>query len=1709
MLQRLLKRHSNISPTSRPRHIFPTNGYMTRRTLAGVTLLTPVQMTELRRLLDKGRFLQAYQLAEKCGPLETWAGTDALCLAGQLAAPLGAPRLSRRIQLRAYHRASAHPEAFYYFVAAVLALRGPWEAWLELKEARQINDGPVEVRSDLLALRARVLARLRDFETAEKWLEKAEQLTARRPFVAVERAKLLEEQDRYEEALTPAQQALSWQAGYPAGVQAVAHLLQLLGRDQEALTLLQEALAGSESSALAAQLALLQLELLRPLDALTSLRRFEELTPLREPVTSEWLAARRADAAAQTGDLAQAAGFARQAHSARYERFAARCEEANASSDGAAKNQRRLLSVGFVRQHSMTCAPATLSALSLFWNKPAEHLAVAEEICYGGTTADSQRCWAEKNGWYALEFRVTRESALALIDRGVPFALSTLEATSGHLQAVVGYDALRDCFLIRDPYLRDVREFDIDPFLERYRACGPRGLLIVPADRMELLAGVELPDAPLYDQLHALHRALAANERARAHEILESMRTEAPDHRLTLEAGGTLASYDHDYGGLMAVTERLLEQFPRNAGLCLQRLACLRQVASREERLTWLQSLCAEKDCAPVLWFEYATELADDARDHDQARRWIRRATRTCRGFSLSASMLWARRDFEAAVELYRIAACLEDKNEGLARTYFNVCCTLRQAEVALRFLVDRFERFGALSHQPAATLFWAHCRLNQVNAAFVVLEKALKLRPDDGQMMLVAADAFARFSNYARSDSLLEAAKEKTQRTHWLRLVASVAALRSDFAVALDYWKPVLAIEPLAVDAHAAVASLLAETEGRAAARKHIEEICARFPQNFALHQLWHDWLREGSEAAREPLLRKLIAINPANSWCHKELAQCLSRQRRHDEALAAASHALALAPDDPNGHTTRGFIHRSADKLAEARVDFRKALTLSLETPDAIHGLMDVCSSPLDRRDAAMMIGNAMKEQNLSGSGLLAVCAALQTVFSPQDRLRLLPQVLNARPELWEAWSVVIHELLHQQQPEPALTRARDAVKRFPEVYQLKLDLAKAQQAMGHFLDQIRTLEEVLKINPTCTQAVRQLANAYHRVERTADAKKLVEELIAHTPRDAENYGVFALFLWHLNEKPSALEHARQAALRDVDYRWAWQALRLWGEELGHTRLDLATARQVAEKRPGDARVWLLLASMLDRPKDSAERASAIERALLCDPQSINAHDWKARTLAATRRWEEAAAAARPAIFGAEPPPMLRLRAAWLEVQRGHRAEGIRQLRALLKEFPDFFHGWFQLCDWLWASEDYDGTLEAAQRLLRLAPQDPSPQYFLGNVELSQNHRDAAKEHFRNALALDPCCLDAGCALFDLLLEEKRYRDAEETLNFLKEHNPSSHITFREARLALCLNNATVAIMKYREICQAPLEAPEALSATTADLAQCGLGARAEALLCELFEAPKANPQVAAEWVRLCLARGNHSIWRRLRRLDRNSEMFKRAVIEYLSGLTEEGRRAAGMGLRRWRCRRRLGKVLRQHQYWLRQDEVGWAMAASALTYTRQPAKAIAWTKDWKERENLASGTLSDLVLNLQRVGNESAVAEVCRCALELPRPGAMTPVLTTWLALEEALAGETNAAAEKLARVKKSALEPYYQCVFVLAQALIETGRASLADQKQVFERQFKALRQLFDGHLSFRSDRPIRRAFKRTIARLAQSSGDWRVKAWGWRLLCRPI
>ncbi|MBI3828365.1 MAG: C39 family peptidase, partial [Planctomycetes bacterium] len=652
--------------------------------------IPPDELAALQDLYDKGLFLQAHARAEKLGPYKDWRGAAARVFAGRLGKVLGATRLSNAHHFYAWRE---HPEdapALYFYTLSVIARRDPWRILKFLRAHGELERADPDIHSSWLALHATTLARVRDFEAAEAWMTRAEKANPEHPWLAVEWAEIYEIEDRLDDALASTQRALAMQAWYRPAVHGYAHLLTLKDRLDEAGAFLEEAAQHNEAPSIWMVLGGLYAERERHREALSCYDRYAECAVLQDDIAARQLAAVRCDAFCMLGEFEPAARHARLAKIEYYTKLAERLERPESP------RRKVSLPVGFVRQHHLTCAPATFAALADFWKIPIDHLELAQQVTYDGTPSYVERAWAEDHEWAVREFTVTWESARALLDRGIPFTLHTADVTSGHAQAVIGYDELRGTFQIRDPNIRHYLEFNAEKLLENQRATGPHGMVLLPERDAAKIDGIELPDQAPLDRGYRIQRALLAHDREAAWSELRALEREAPGRRLTHLARLSLASYDEDRSQRLAAFEELLKLFPNHARFLLGKLDGLRDLARPQERLELLARLAATHE-DPVFAQQYAEDLIQDAAQHSRALELLRRAVRRrpydAQTHHIHADLLWNRRECSDALDLYRVAACLEDKNEHFVEAYFLAARHLKQTRDVLRFLRDRVQR--------------------------------------------------------------------------------------------------------------------------------------------------------------------------------------------------------------------------------------------------------------------------------------------------------------------------------------------------------------------------------------------------------------------------------------------------------------------------------------------------------------------------------------------------------------------------------------------------------------------------------------------------------------------------------------------------------------------------------------------------------------------------------------------------------------------------------------------------------------------------------------------------------------------------------------------------------------------------------------------------------------------------------------------------------
>jgi tetratricopeptide (TPR) repeat protein len=1336
-------------------------------------------LERITKIYDQGLYLQAYHAAEAIGPLSQWTGTTQRILAGRIAGNLGSQRLADVMFIRAFRADSKSCEASWYYTRYLLDARGPFQALQVLKKQGLFPEAPPDQRSFWLSLWATVHGRVRDFDNAEKWLAEAESLGWQHPWIHLERAALFNLEDRHEEALQAVRRALEVRPWYRPAVQWLAHFLVQLERDEEALTTLQEAMQRLESCAVASQLAGLLMELKRYEEARAVLEECARLAPLQDKFFSEWLSARRSETAYFCGDLATARDHAAKVKGRFFEAQVKRFENPPPPEE----RRRVVLNVGFVRQHHQTCVPATLTAICRFWNMPGAHLEVADKITYAGTPNHSERQWAIDNGWETREFTVTWEAATALLDRGIPFTLTTPEVSSSLLQAAIGYDNVRGTLVIRDPGERHQAEFLVEGLQERYAATGPRGMALVPGDKAALLAEIHLPDAELFDLQFQVDKALESHQRTRAAQLIEQMTSQAPKHRLTLSAARTLAVYDNDPARILAANEALLEQYPEDLRLLLSKVSCLRDLARRDDYLQLLERLSAQKKTDPACWQQLAHELADDAREQPRACYFLRRAFRANpmdpRTYFTLARIQWDRRAFEQALELYRMATCLEDKDEHLARTYFSAANCLGKVEEALGFLQRRFERFGDKSGHPARTYSWALFQLERGPQAFGILDLGLERRPEDGELMLYAVDQRIQNGAFVKAKELLQRAKGKTQETYWLRSVALLAQTQGDLENARRIWKKILEVEPLNDNAHRAYAQALAETRGRAAALEHLRQTVERFPHNFAFNQILVDWSQEEGPQAIEPIVRRLIDIHPANAWARRELAMVLTDQGRVEEAAQELEVAYRLEPSAVTYWTVKAYLHHRTGDIPAAKECFRQALTISVDTELAIQEWLQDCESDVERREALSFIKEQLVKQRITGGGLLTYRDFARHTLSKEELLASLRQALETRPDLWHAWSAVIRQLRENEQLAEALEVAREAVERFPLLPALWVDLGEVHQERGDDESAIKSFKRALKINHEWHVPLRLLADLYQRREQADQARSLLERAIARSPLNGANQFTLALLLWNTGEREKALQRCRQVITLEPGYEFAWEHFCDWAAQLEKYDAVVDFARTLTKKRPGEARSWMRLAQALSgmppQPGDDVaarvdESLQALRQVHQLNPRLVDAYDLEARLLSEQGRFAEAETALNAPHWNGRVPINLRGRLAWLLAQQGNVPEAIASMETIVQDDPAYYWAWSNLAEWYERTQHFQEYLTAAQNMVRLAPHLPVPWAFQGEAKLLLGNRRGGKRDLRKARDIDPGYAFASLRLFDEEMADDDIKLARATIKVIQ---------------------------------------------------------------------------------------------------------------------------------------------------------------------------------------------------------------------------------------------------------------------------------------------------------------------------------------------------
>lgn len=1595
---------------------------------------TEVAVSAVEQLIDfhnRGQYLKGYELAQKMGPMQQWTGVQEQLIGGRLAYNLGSSRLGRVMHRAAFASEPKNPEVIYFHTMSMGQRRSALRTWQTMQNVGQELPGANDkTQSDWFALRACTLGILRDFSSAENWIERAIDLCPDRSWLYVCRTFLLEQQDRPEEALETAQRANELQPWYRPAVQNLADRLVQMNRDEEALALMREACTRLESGDVRCQLGALLLETQQYAEAREIYDGLEKFYPYMhlERKRPEWLAARRADTAYYCGDFSAASEHAKKADTPFYTDLAKKLSEENCT------GKREILPVKFVRQNRLTCAPATLSAICDYWQHPVEHLEVVDKICFDGTPAHSERRWAENEGFVTREFRLTWEVALQLVDAGVPFTLATVDSGSGHLQAVIGYDSYRQSIIVRDPGERHFNEFETKKMLEHYASCGPRGMALVPANQADRLKGIEFPDAAMFDLAYQVDLALEAHNREEAEKQVQQMRQVDPEHRLTLRATGSLASYDANVNDLLRAANSLLEKYPDNVNFLITKLGCLNELGRRDDRIALLKEQIAKKDCDPMFWLRYAGELMVDAREHKNAMYYLHRGARfrphDSSSFEMMASLALDRQQQDEALSLYRFAACINEMKESSSRSYFYAARTMNKTDEALEFIQDRYDRFSKKSSFPIKTLCWALEQMDRTTESFDVLNKGFQLRSDDGDLLLYGADFHGRYGKMEKAAELLEKAKGDCHRTDWLRAAALQDGYRGDLNQSLGKWMEVIEAEPLDSGAHRCAAELIADTQGPEEAIGHIKKYVDKFPQSYMLRMLLIDWLRQEDSDDYEPELHKFMELNPSDSWAMRELAFHELKNDNYDKAQTLIKRSEQIEPNHPASLFVYGRISQKQNQIDAAKEHYRSAVRNSVDYEFAILALMSCCETKEEREKELNFVYQELKRQTNNGDGLLTYSNYASQTFDAKTTQKRLEAALEARPDLWQAWTVMIRHLSDTQQHDEAIKRADEACKRFPLLPKMWIDRAIAHAACGDSVGEIDSLRRAKEINQNWGEPARLLSEAYEKKGDLDSARAEIEGVITSEPRDVRNHGFLASIMWQQGEKQQAVDRMVKALEMQPGYDWGWSVLRSWAAELKQHEMVINITKQLTQKRPKNFRSWLLYAESLGEREQIDQAVAALDKAIALSPLNAEGYNQKAYQLTRAGKFDEAIAAASPEALRGNMPIELESRLAWIEGERGNLDTAMKAMEKVVKRDPDYFWAWHRLAEWYDFSGQASKYHKASQEMTRLEPQNPVSWGYLGASALQRNNIKAAKQHFLQAVQLSPAYSFASGQLIDMQLHDKEYDEALATVDLISPHIGPAWELSEKARIESLRGDKEAAFKHLRQLCITPTNGSDAIDSAVESMYMAQWGEDVMPLIDEMLDHEDAQPGVAYVFINLGATLKNWDHCEsRMEQLRPRKEIWREGAMKLLEEFATGDQHP------------RLHKFIAKYKKEFKADNEYWTSVGRAYNKADLHKKTLSWMKDWKKRKEVTAVMVFPVVSAFWHLDQPSKAMDVSVYSVRNYEPDESSGANITLMAFYELLHGSLESCVDAVGMVDPNALPRIYQIIFQHIVTILE--------------------------------------------------------------------
>lgn len=563
------------------------------------------------------------------------------------------------------------------------------------------------------------------------------------------------------------------------------------------------------------------------------------------------------------------------------------------------------------------------------------------------------------------------------------------------------------------------------------------------------------------------------------------------------------------------------------------------------------------------------------------------------------------------------------------------------------------------------------------------------------------------------------------------------------------------------------------------------------------------------GQTTPARAAFEQALALQPDLAEALIGMARIALAQGRNDEARTLAERALARNPDDLDSLRFHGDLLRAQGKPDAALAAYQRVVTLR---PQQARALIDVANLHSDAGRFAQARAAIAAARKLSGATVALVYAEAVIQFRENQleaALASLQTILGSNPDFYPA--VLLAGAV--QSAQGATQQAALHLQKFLAVHPRHLYASKLMSALkvraGDTDGALAMLGPLMRQYPRDAELITLAGEAQLHARQFLAAAELFEQASVLRPDTSALHAALALSRLGSGEDARAVAELERAA--SLDRRAARTGILLVMTQLRARAPDKALAAVLEMEKAGDnPLVQNLKGGVLLARQDPAGARACFDKALALEPLYLPALanlaqlDIRENKAADARKRYEAAldkaprnsalmeALARLAqdqgdsaaamawlerAYRIAPGSLaLGLRLADLQARAGERHKALSLARALHASHPSSLEALALLAQALALNDNLAAAIDSYARLAAMAPDSPAPHMRMATLQLALGDQASALAALRRALDLDPNHFDAQLSLLTILIEQRRFVDAQALAAAAQKRQPRS---------------------------------------------------------------------------------------------------------------------------------------------------------------------------------------------------------------------------------------------------------------------------------------------------------------------------------------------